>query len=71
MAAMGRQLKQSVKVFHNLMLKRRLPVGKRGILKKIIASKHINFSYVGITEWYGGLEDLGWTYIRHRTRRFC
>ena len=28
MAAMGRQLKQSVKVFHNLMLKRRLPVWK-------------------------------------------
>jgi hypothetical protein len=26
MAAMGRQLKQSVKVFHNLMLYRRLPV---------------------------------------------
>lgn len=33
MAATGKQLKQSVKVFHNLMLYRRLPTQKKKIKK--------------------------------------
>lgn len=37
MAATGKQLKQSVKVFHNLMLYRRLPTqNKKKIKKKIM-----------------------------------
>lgn len=48
-AAIGRQLKQSVKVFHNLILYRRLPSGARG--KKMT-------TFLAYSDWIGDLEQL-------------
>ena len=46
MAATGRQLKQSVKVFHSLMLYLRLPENKNNKLLSRIASKPINIWWI-------------------------